>query len=337
MYGEGVTRGKVSIIAKPMTTNQACCNITLNEELADYRYVYYYLKNSYQILRNLATGVRRNLNSEIIKNFKIKLPDIKKQREIAEKLELYDKKIELNRSSIKVLDEYSQLLFHQWFIDFNFPNEKGEPYKDNGGALQIVNGKTLPLGWDYIELPKVCSIIDCLHSKKPERIDDENGKILLQLFNIDERGLINTTEKYYVSDEDYKLWTSRIEVKGGDLVITNAGRVGAIAQIPEGYKFGIGRNMTAIRPEKITPTFLYLYFNSSDIATQIKKNTDQGSFFGSLNVRGIKQLKIIKPEERLVKLFEEKSRVIRKKIELLNIESQNLIEVRDLLIKKLIG
>ena len=67
MYGEGKTRGNVSIIRKEMTTNQACCNVVLDQTLADPDYVYYFLKNQYQNLRSLSSGVRKNLNSGDIK------------------------------------------------------------------------------------------------------------------------------------------------------------------------------------------------------------------------------------------------------------------------------
>jgi type I restriction enzyme, S subunit len=53
MYGEGRTRGNVSILKKEMTTNQACCNIVVDSKKADYEFVYYYLKTQYKQLRVL--------------------------------------------------------------------------------------------------------------------------------------------------------------------------------------------------------------------------------------------------------------------------------------------
>ena len=61
---------------KEMATNQACCNIVVNPDVADYRYVYYWLKNNYEQLRVLSSGVRKNLNSDDIKNFPIIVPDL---------------------------------------------------------------------------------------------------------------------------------------------------------------------------------------------------------------------------------------------------------------------
>ncbi len=81
MYGEGKTRGNVSIIKTEMATNQACCNIELDPELADSEYIYYFLKTQYEALRNLSSGIRKNLNSNDIKNFNIRLPEKPKEQQ----------------------------------------------------------------------------------------------------------------------------------------------------------------------------------------------------------------------------------------------------------------
>ena len=97
MYGEGKTRGSVSILKKEMATNQACCNVYLDEKKANYEYVYYFLRTQYDNLRNLSSGVRKNLNSNDIKNFKINIPkDIEEQQKIVNVLSSLDSKIELN-------------------------------------------------------------------------------------------------------------------------------------------------------------------------------------------------------------------------------------------------
>lgn len=97
MYGEGRTRGNVSILKSEMTTNQACCNIVIDKKKADYNYVYYFLKTQYYNLRSLSSGVRKNLNSNDIKEFEIRLPnELETQQKIAKVLSDLDAKIELN-------------------------------------------------------------------------------------------------------------------------------------------------------------------------------------------------------------------------------------------------
>ena len=94
----GATAAKVSINTIPLTTNQACCNFTIDETVADYRYVYYYLRRNYQHLALLANGgAQQNLNAQQIKDFNIILPQLPIQHKIANILWTIDDKIELNR------------------------------------------------------------------------------------------------------------------------------------------------------------------------------------------------------------------------------------------------
>ena len=69
-------------------------------------------------------------------------------------------------------------------------------------------------------------MIDCLHSKKPERLDA--GMPFLQLTNIRDDGLIDMEDTYFIDEADYRKWISRLEANPGDCVITNVGRVGAV-------------------------------------------------------------------------------------------------------------
>lgn len=95
MYG--ATAAKCAIGMIPMTTNQACCNLMVDENLADYRFVYYALTNAYSTLASLANGgAQQNLNAQLIKDFEIPLPDLQTQHRIADILSSIDDKIENN-------------------------------------------------------------------------------------------------------------------------------------------------------------------------------------------------------------------------------------------------
>lgn len=95
MYG--ATAAKCAIGMIPMTTNQACCNLMIDEAIADYRFVYYALTNAYSTLASLANGgAQQNLNAQLIKDFEILLPDLQTQHRIADILSTIDDKIENN-------------------------------------------------------------------------------------------------------------------------------------------------------------------------------------------------------------------------------------------------
>lgn len=113
MYG--ATAGKVAITKIPLTTNQACCNLIINKEIADYRYVYYFLCNKYIELASLANGgAQQNLNAGQIKDFPIALPELKMQTKIADLLSMLDDKIELNNEINNNLEQQAATVFAKW-------------------------------------------------------------------------------------------------------------------------------------------------------------------------------------------------------------------------------
>lgn len=176
MYGEGKTRGSVSILKKEMATNQACCNVYLDEKKANYEYVYYFLRTQYDNLRNLSSGVRKNLNSNDIKNFKINIPkDIEEQQKIVNVLSSLDSKIELNNKINKELEDMAKTLYNYWFVQFDFPNENGKPYKSSGGKM-VYNQelkKEIPEEW---EVKKISGLVNVVTGKEDANFAVENGE-----------------------------------------------------------------------------------------------------------------------------------------------------------------
>ena len=187
-------------------------------------------------------------------------------------------------------------------------------------------------------MQEVADVIDCLHSKKPEECPDGSG-VLLQLNNIGAGGKLDMRELFRISTKDYELWTSRIELMAGDCIVTNVGRVGAVAQIPDGVKVAPGRNMTAIRPcdGQLTPTFLVEYLMSSHMASEVAKKKDLGTIMDSLNVKGIVRLYIPCPPIDFMLKFERIARPMRKRVEVLADQIQNLRHTRDLLLPRLLS
>ena len=147
MYG--ATAGKSCIVKVPMTTNQACCNLTINDEVADYEFVYYTLKNDYTTLASLANGgAQQNLNAQIIKEYVLKMPSLADQRRIASILSSLDRKIELNNKINADLEEMAQAIFKNWFVDF-------EPFKD--GKFVDSELGMIPEGWKVGTLGELCN------------------------------------------------------------------------------------------------------------------------------------------------------------------------------------
>jgi len=118
MYG--ATVGKLGIIKQPMSTNQACCCMVVDEKKADFRYLFYQLIYSRNKLISLANGAaQQNLNSQIIKNYEICIPPLPIQKKIVHILSTLDEKIELNRKMNETLEAMAQAIFKSWFVDFD--------------------------------------------------------------------------------------------------------------------------------------------------------------------------------------------------------------------------
>lgn len=268
----------------------------------------------------------------------IPVPSISKQREIVKEYNVIQNRIAINQQLIKKLEETAQAIYKQWFVEFEFPDENGKPYKSNGGEM-VWNEELqeeIPLGWEVSNIGKIAEVSDCLHSKKPTRISEDTNRILLQIENIADLGLLDVSKKYFISESDYNLWTSRIEVSEGDCILTNVG-VDAICQIPKGFKAALGRNMTGIRCQKDFnyPAFLITLLLSNSMQEEIESKKDTGTIMQALNVSSIPTLSFVKGSTTVLEKFENLAKRIRIEMELLFNQNQKLTELKELVLSKL--
>lgn len=310
----------------------------VNEELVNPYYLYRYL--NLLDLRNLDSGTALpSMTFDSYYQIKVKLPNIEIQNKIAKVLYSIDQKIALNTRMNAELEAMAKQLYDYWFVQFDFPDENGKPYKSSGGKM-VWNEKLkreIPEGWEVVDIKCVCEIIDCLHSKKPDYFFESENSYLLSLENITKNGYVDLTKKYYISDKDFEVWTNRVCVKAGDFLFTNAGRAGDWGMVPKGIECAIGRNITCVRPLAVSSFYLRGFFSSLYLQEQVIKNLDQGSFFMSFNVRSIKELQILMPEESMLSLFISTIKPFVCQIEKQNKELYHLTHLRDSLLPMLMN
>jgi type I restriction enzyme S subunit len=106
-------------------------------------------------------GVRGSLEWEDFENLQLPIPSIDKQREIVKEYNVIQNRIALNQQLIQKLEETAQAIYREWFVDFEFPDGNGKPYKSNGGEMVWCEelGKEIPLGWEVTPLGSCCSKI----------------------------------------------------------------------------------------------------------------------------------------------------------------------------------
>lgn len=182
MYGQGDTAGRVAINKIPLCTNQACCNLIINHEITDYKYVYYALSTLYDKLVSLKNGgAQPNLNVGIIKEVEIPFPDLKTQHKIAQILSEYDDLIENNQKQIKLLEEASQRLYKKWFVDLRFPGYEN---------TKIVN--SVPEGWTKPSMNDIANYLNGYAFKPGDW--SEKGKPIIKIKEMNE-GITTATPR----------------------------------------------------------------------------------------------------------------------------------------------
>ncbi len=147
----GSAMGKVAKNSLSSVTNQQINSIIVNENF-DSDYIYYLLKNNYAVLRNAASGSTAIpiLNKTDFDNLRFKVElNLNEQRKMVSILSTIDDKIETNNQIIQELEAMAKTLYDYWFVQFDFPDQNGKPYKSSGGKMVYHPElkREIPEGW----------------------------------------------------------------------------------------------------------------------------------------------------------------------------------------------
>ena len=313
MYG--VTAGKCAVAKIPLTTNQACCNLVIDEEKAHYQYVYHFLKLQSDNLNKLANGgAQQNLNSIIIKKFKITLPSLDVQCRIASILSAYDNLIENNNKRIRLLEQMAENLYKEWFVRFRFPgHEKAE----------FENG--LPEGWRLENLFDVADVSYGYAFKSDLFCTDDSLNAVVRIRDIQE----NHTDTYTseVCDDKYLIEENAILV-GMDGLFHMC--------LWNGDKAYLNQRVVKICSKK-KDMCNYMLFMA--IRPQIKfwEQVIAGTTVAHLGDKHLKKIKIAVPtEDLLLKANKSIQRIMVEKNQLFK-QNQILSRQRDLLLPRLMS
>lgn len=301
MYG--VTAGKSAIAKIPLTTNQACCNLVIDDNKADYQYVYYFLKQQSDNLNKLANGgAQQNLNSLIIKKYKIALHSLQIQHRIASILSAYDSLIENNTKRIRLLEKMAENLYKEWFVRFRFPGyEKAE--MENG----------LPKWWKRGSFSDICEFKRGKNITASEMVE---GNVPVISAGIEPSGFHN-----------------KANVEGISITMSSSGANAGYITI---HYSNIWAADCSFIEEKMTPYIYYVYELLNNIRGVIT-NFQRGAAQPHVYPKDINRIKLIIPSERLMSLADERLSVIHRQI--CNLQHQNtlLARRRDLLLPRLMS
>ncbi|MCG8770198.1 restriction endonuclease subunit S [Tenacibaculum finnmarkense] len=328
MYGEGKTRGSVSILKNETTTNQACCNIFIDEEKADFEFVYYNIKTQYNNLRNLSSGVRKNLNSRDIKNFEILLPNLQTQKSIAKVLSDLDSKIAINNKINAALEAMAKTLYDYWFVQFDFPDKNGKPYKSSEGKM-IFNEelkREIPVGWEVETLLSIANFQNGLACQKFRPIDD-NFLNVIKIKDMKE-GFSSKTEKVRVDVPD------KIKIFNGDILFSWSASLEVIQW--SGGKGALNQHIFKVTSDKYPKSYYYFellnYLQHFKMMAELRKTT-----MGHITQEHLKQSRIVIPPKEIINQLDKLINPILDKINKGKIENQKLSELRDWLLPMLMN
>ena len=187
--------GYVAIARNEVTTNQGFKSIIVDDE-NDNIFIYYLLKNNIDIIENHANGSTfKEISGSVMKSLEFGIPSLREQKAIAHILSTLDDKIEVNNEINKTLENMAQAIFKQWFVDFEFPNENGEPYKSSGGEMVESELGTIPKGWEVVQFRDIFRFVK---GKKPKTIAECEFKDSEKYLTID---VLNRNSVLFCSKE----------------------------------------------------------------------------------------------------------------------------------------
>lgn len=335
MYGEGKTRGNISILKTSMATNQACCNVVLDDNKADYKYVYYFLKTQYDNLRNLSAGVRKNLNSNDIKEFEINLPNLPTQQKIASVLSSLDDKIELNNKINAKLEAMAKTLYDYWFVQFEFPNPDGKPYKSSGGKMVYseVLKREIPEGWEVKKLGEIGNF------KNGVNYDPSNpGEIPCPIINV--RNISNSS--YFIKNEDLDIIylnnnnVRKYSVNENSIIVARSGIPGATRLISD-YAPNTLYCGFAIHYEIYNTDLRNLTFFLLKSLEEMIKDGSGGTIMKNVNQGVLNEVNLLVPNKATISSFNKSINSIFGKINNLEKQNQELSSLRDWLLPMLMN
>lgn len=260
----GSDMGNVSYSNIKCATNQQINSITQFKKGIEPLYVYYLLSTKKEYLRQLAGSTTTPLlPKSVFENIEINIPNLEEQKRIGNLLSSIDQKIALNRKINDNLEAMAKQLYDYWFVQFDFPNEEGKPYKSSGGKM-VWNEKLkreIPEGWEVDSLNKWLEIKSGF-SFKSETYQKSGRYKIITIKNVQDGELI-TSGCEFVNEipscaKDY------IALQIGDRLISLTGNCGRLAVVCEDNLL-LNQRVGLLYCDKLYLEFLYNYLNSQQM------------------------------------------------------------------------
>ena len=311
------------------------------EGYTDENYIFYLaisdLFRQIAIKSMTGTSGRQRVQTEVLKNSEIVIPEVNIQKKIASILSLLDEKIELNRKINQNLEETAQTLFKRWFIDFEFPNEEGKPYKSSGGKMIESEIGKIPEGWRVGKLGEFIKIQNGYAFKSKDFLN--KGDIgIIKIKNISNK-IIDILNTDFISNDICKEVEDKYLVNNGDILIAMTGaEIGKIGIVPQNNKQlylnqRVGKIVEVMNGGK---EYSYFHLNQKKYQELIFLKSS-GSAQPNISASEIENIEIIFPTLNLLNKFKDLTTENFFKI-IYNLgEIEYLLKIRDYLLPRLMN
>ena len=311
-------------------TNKVCSTeylpLVVNESKVDYQYCYYLLISdkitNYLCGQNTNTsGSHKRINPDNFLDINIILPGLAEQKRIGKLLSDIDHKIELNRAINQNLEAMAKQLYDYWFVQFDFPNEEGKPYKSSGGAM-VWNEelkREIPQGWSNMSIGDYAPCKSGYAFKSKDFGD--KGLSVIKIGNIQDNYTLDMTDSQCIDLFNKTLFLA----KRYDLVIAMTGAtIGKFAISQSNYWVNqrVGRFDLGDRP-LLRLGFLFNSLKQEYFREQVFQIAC-GCAQPNISAEQIDSISILKPNDVILNQFNKLCEP------LLELQSENYLQIEEL-------
>ncbi len=309
---------------------------------ADNRFFCYYFNSRVGRPRvlDLTTGsVQPNLTSTALLELKVPLPPLNEQKAISQTLGTLDRKIENLRRQNETLEAIAQTLFKHWFVDFEFPNEDGKPYKSSGGEMVRSDLGEIPVVWRVLTLKEICETIYRYPQFYGMDKSDKGVPVIRGEHLLPNGKISNDFSDYWFVSDEFSEKFPRTILKKFDVVLSVRGSVGNYSWVGNQH-IGVQISPNTIRlsanPNILHDCLLYPFLKGCNFKNRLLQ-TVSSSAVPAINASEFKTFDFIIPslsvQEQISPLF----RDIYQKIDANEHQMQTLTKTRDVLLPKLMS
>lgn len=327
--------GYTAIAAQELCTNQGFKSMICNQQILDNNFMFYMMNYKKNEIENIAGGSTfKEVSGKTVKEFKIPIPPLDEQKAIAKVLSDLDEKIETNNKINKKLEEMAQAIFKQWFVDFEFTNEDGKPYKSSGGEMVESELGIIPKGWETKKMEEVCVRINSGGTPSRKKEEYYGGDIpWLKTKELLDNFIFNSEE--YITEKGLKESSAKVFPRNTVLMAIYASpTVGKLGIASSDVTFNQAMCGMVTNENMLCYEYLYLFLLKERINLN---NLASGSAQQNLSVTTIKNYTILVPNIELIKQFKNVISNAFIKIENNSLENIRLSNIRDSILPKLMS